>query len=403
MTTSVDGVDAELGLLTGPAAGEWVAAVLAPMDATVRRWAARQVDYQPRIGTTVSYLVQVRWPDGTGTWETFGASSGELPERVARVTDGETEVGLWRFPYDPDLPALPAVCDPARARRLLDAAGVRVGDGVLRPRVRAYRPRRRAVVEITASGRTVFCKVVRPNRAWRLYERHRVAVESGCPVPVPLGWTEDGLVVLSALPGRPLRDALLGDGPVPLDVDDVVATLDALPAALADGRRRRTWGQQAGHYAEVVAAAVPELAQRAHVIAAAVDHDQPEGPGVAVHGDFYESQLIVDDGRVTGLLDLDTAGRGERLDDVGCLLAHLAVLAQLTPARPAEINRLGSRLWSRGCRDLEPAALARRTAAVVLSLATGPHRVQEPGWRAATARRVDLAEWWLARSRTAGR
>ena len=34
--------------------------------------------------------------------------------------------------------------------------------------------------------------------------------------------------------------------------------------------------------------------------------------------------------------------------------------------------------------------------AVVLSLATGPHRVAEPGWRRSTAERIALAEQWLS-------
>lgn len=401
MTTSLKHTGADLGPLTGPAAGDLMAAVLAAAGGTVRRWTAREVDHQPRRGTTtVSYAVRVRWRDGTVSEETLGACSGDLPEQVVRLSDGETEIGVWRFPFDPDLPALSVACSPERARRLLDDVGLGGGDGPVRLRVRAYRPRRRAVVQATVpGGGSVFVKVVRPAKAARLHERHRLAVESGCPVPAPLGWTEDGLVVLAALPGRTLRDVLLGDDRVDLDADVVAAVLDTLPAALATGPPRRTWGQKAGHYAEIVAAAVPELATRARALARAVDHHRPEGPEVPVHGDFYESQLLVSEGRVTGLLDIDTAGRGERLDDAGCLLAHLSVLAQIVPARAEEIGRFALRLERRFARDLDPAALARRTAAAALSLATGPHRVQERDWPTATVRRIELAESWLARSR----
>jgi hypothetical protein len=44
---------------------------------------------------------------------------------------------------------------------------------------------------------------------------------------------------------------------------------------------------------------------------------------------------------------------------------------------------------------VDAAELRRRTAAVVLSLATGPHRVQEAGWQVATRARLDLATRWL--------
>ncbi|WP_341854822.1 hypothetical protein [Brachybacterium sp. GPGPB12] len=50
-------------------------------------------------------------------------------------------------------------------------------------------------------------------------------------------------------------------------------------------------------------------------------------PHDVVHGDFYEAQVFVQDGRVVGLLDIDTVGPGRRADDLACLLAHLSVLA----------------------------------------------------------------------------
>lgn len=393
-------VSTDLSLLTGGSAGELMAAVLSATGGEVLHWSARQVDHRPGSRTTVSYAARVRWPDGTVTDETFGACSGALPAGVACLTDGSTTVGMWRFPLDPDLPALATACDQERMRRLAADLGLREhGTEAVRLRVRAYRPRRRAVVEVRTRRGTVFVKVVRPAAARALHERHRVALEAGCPVPAPLGWTDTGMVVLGGLPGRTLRELLVDPTVaaerIVLDPDAVSDVLDTLPDALADGERRRTWGQRAGHYAEVVAAAAPELGDRARAVAAAVQHNAPEGPDSPVHGDFYETQFMIRDGRVSGLLDIDTAGRGERLDDAGCLLAHLSVLTQLQPGRAAVIDALGLRLHRRFCRDLDPSALARRAAAVTLSLATGPHRVQEPDWRARTVERIALAERWL--------
>jgi hypothetical protein len=109
-------------------------------------------------------------------------------------------------------------------------------------------------------------------------------------VPAPLGWTDDGLVFLAGLPGRTLRQELLAGDTDQVDPDDVIGILDALPTGLAAGERRRTWGQKAPHYASVLAATLPGIADRARVIAAAVHHDDPEGPDVTVHGDLYENQ-----------------------------------------------------------------------------------------------------------------
>ncbi|AXB43160.1 aminoglycoside phosphotransferase family protein [Amycolatopsis albispora] len=386
----MDQVNTELSLLTGEPAGEMLTAVVGEAGGTLLRWSATQVDHQPRGRTTVGYTARVRWGDGTETGETFGACSGPLPEGVVRLSDGVTEIGVWRFPYDPELPALPTAFDAAGVRRLLEDAGLRC-DGDVRLRLRSYRPRRRAVVEATTRDRRqVFVKVVRPSRARELHERHRLAASAA--VPQSLGWTGDGLVLLAGLPGRTLRQVLLTEEAVALDAASVVSALDGLPPELADGPRRRTWGQKAGHYAEVIAAAAPEFSARATEIARAVDHDRPQGPDVPVHGDLYENQLLVRHGRVTGLLDIDGAGRGERLDDAGCLLGHLAVLGQLHPGKAASILAAGAVLEDRFTADLDRADLARRAAAVVLSLATGPHRVQEPEWRRRTGERLALAE-----------
>jgi hypothetical protein len=44
--------------------------------------------------------------------------------------------------------------------------------------------------------------------------------------------------------------------------------------------------------------------------------------------------------------------------------------------------------------------LAARVAGVVLSLATGPHRVQEKEWEESTRRRLDVVEHWVARAQS---
>lgn len=383
-----------LHLLIGDGVTELVSAALGAAGGQALRWRIEQVDHQPGSRTTVSYAVQVRWPDGSITDEILGAVSGELPAGVARLCDGQTEVGMWRFPFDPDLPAMPAAIDADRMRRL--AADIGLGDDEVRLRLRTYRPRRRAVIELATPRGTAFVKVVHPSRAQQLHSRHRVATAARCPVPASLGWTEDGLVVLAGLPGRTLRSVLTGPGSVSLDGAEVAAVLGALPEQLMGEQRRQTWGQRAPHYAEVIAAAAPELADQARAIAAAVDHGAtPEGPDAPVHGDFYEKQVMVRGGRVTGLLDIDTAGRGERLDDAACLLGHLGVLAQLYPSRAGTINQFGQCLWRRFERDLDPAAMRRRTAAVVLSLATGSFRVQERDWQTGTRRRLELAQRFL--------
>jgi Phosphotransferase enzyme family len=201
------------------------------------------------------------------------------------------------------------------------------------------------------------------------------------------------------LPGRSLRDALrqgerrLPSGGVLVDL------LDRLPPALAALPGRDSWRDRAPHYAAVVGSALPVHAGWAGDLGAEIHASGGVGPTVPIHGDFYEAQIHVHSGRLVGLLDVDTAGPGDRLDDLACLLGHLSVLAQIDRHRAPSVNALGARYLATFERAVDPVDLRVRVAAVVMSLATGPHRVQEPGWPAATAERLRLTESWLSSAR----
>jgi hypothetical protein len=383
----------DLDLLTD--AGAFLRPAVAAAGGRLVAWQARHVDHQPGGGVTVGYHARVRWPGGVRE-ERLGACTGRIPSGAFVLEDGDARVAVWRFPYDPDLPGLPAAFDPASVGAFLSSLGL---DGPPALRVRAYRPRRRAVIEAVGPRGRVFLKVVRPRKVAALHERHRMLVGAGVPVPHSLGYTPDGVVALQALPGRSLRDALrrgerrLPPGAALLDL------LDRLPAALADLPARSSWRDRVEHYAAVVAAALPAQAGLARRLGSEIYAESAVGPTVPVHGDFYEAQVRVHNGQLTGLLDVDTAGPGDRMDDLACLLGHLSVLAQIDRHRAPAINGLGARYLAAFERTVDAVALRTRVAAVVMSLATGPHRVQEPNWPAATAQRLRLAEEWLASAR----
>ena len=389
-------------LLTGPDAGDILRAALAPAGGDLLSWHPVQVDYRPGRASSAGYRARVRWPDGPVSDERFAAYTGTPPEGTLTVGDGQDRIAVWRFPHDPYLPGLATAYDPAAVARLL--RGYRLGDQRVRLVVRAYRPRRRAVIEAIGARGRLFLKVVRPSRVVALHRRHRLCTDAGVPVPPSLGYTDDGLLVLQALPGITLRTALQGRATAAApSAAALLSILDRLPGELTEAPRRQSWSERAGHYAAVVAGVLPAEADRARQLWAELGAPPGTGGGTAppvpVHGDFYENQLQVAGGRITGLLDIDTAGPGERLDDLACLLGHLSVLAQIQPARASAINRLGARCLTAFDSTVDPAELRYRTAAVVLSLATGPHRVQEPGWPDATRRRLELAERWLDSAR----
>ncbi len=381
-------------LLTGPEAADILTAALAGAGELVS-WRATQVEHRPGRRTTVGYQVRVRWSDGRVTDERFGACTGQAPAPATVVTDGEEKVSVWLVPHDPYLPALPAAYHTEALAKLMAEMGL--GDGPVRLRLRAYRPRRRAVVEVRGERGTLFLKVVRPSGVRSLHERHRLLRAAGLPVAPSLGYTPEGLLVTAALPGTSLRVLLRRGEGRPPGAAELLALLDRLPAELADGPPRQSWRDRAPGYAAVIGAALPAEAERARQLAEAVTAGAT-GPLVPTHGDFYEAQLLVTDGRVTGLLDLDTVGPGDRLDDLACMVGHLSVLALTAGYRADLVRDLEARYLAAFSATVDPVALRHRVAGVVLSLATGPYRVQEPDWPAATRQRLDLAERWLAQA-----
>ncbi len=259
-------------------------------------------------------------------------------------------------------------------------------------KVRAYRPGNRAVVEVYDGRQRWFVKVVRPAAAAGLRARHDLLCRH-VPVPPVLLSTPDGVIVLPEAPGMPVRTLIGADAAVPTP-QTLEALLDDLPADLATMAPKRTQLERAADSAAVLrhtAADHPELLSALSRVAEPLLSSRPEPQApVPVHGDFYEGQLFADDGRVTGLLDVDTAGPGERADDWATFIGHLSVAGLAAPAA----QRYCAAVLDHARGGVDPADLRRRVAAVVLGLATGPFRTQHPRWPEVTAERLELARNW---------
>ncbi|MGY1772850.1 hypothetical protein [Blastococcus sp. SYSU D00813] len=389
---------APLRLLLGPAAADVWAAVLEPLGGRLTGLHAATVTLRADRSATVRYAADVAWADGRTTRESLAAATGSRIPPGAAVVEGPGDggapvaVGLWRWPHDPALPGLAWAASAARAAERL--AGLGVDPGPLRLRLRAYRPGRRAVVEATSPAGRWFLKVVRPAAAPPLAARHR-ALAAAVPVPPVVAASEDGVLVLPGLPGTPMRTALGGDPAALPPPEHLAALLDALPAIEAPAGRRDPTDPvpRTRAHATVVGLTCPGLRPRLDRVTAAVAAAVGPQPLAPVHGDFYEAQLLVDAGRVVGLLDVDTAGPGARVDDWATLLGHLALLEQLA-ADPAPVAAYRARVEASLAPGADAAELRARVAGVLVGLATGPFRVQQPDWAAATEARVALAEEW---------
>ena len=378
-------------LLGEPAVDLLATAVGNGAGGELRRVVPRQATYHPGRSLTVRYDAHVAWPGGRSTNESLVAVGGEVPQGALTLYDGTDTVGVWRVPHDPLLPGLAAALDPVRIREMLADLGADVPKVSLR--FRSYRPGRRAVVELTAPDVHLFLKVVRRGAAANLHHRH-VLLADHAPVPRSLGWSDEhDLVVLQALPGVTMRQALESKRALPGGAA-LLAVLDQLPDG-EPGASRPGW--QGERFAATIGAVVPGLQGRADELAGALIAIEREidAPVVPVHGDFHEAQLLVTGGHISGLLDVDTFGHGRRVDDLATMIGHLSTLAT-TSRRREPIERHASRVLDTFDRTVDPVVLRQAVAAVVLGLATGPFRVLEPHWRAATTRRVQLAEQWFS-------
>ena len=74
------------------------------------------------------------------------------------------------------------------------------------------------------------------------------------------------------------------------------------------------------------------------------------------------------------------------------MVAHLSTVQRMNAQQAARVRHLLSTWVPVFDERVDPAELRLRAAAVVISLATGPYRSQEPNWQAETNDIVDAAE-----------
>lgn len=373
---------------------------------TLVRWQMSHVDSQPNRSTTATYTAVVDGPQGRRE-ELLGVSTraggrSATDEHARIFVDGEREAAVWIYPHDPDLPGLPRAAFPESAAALLGPiVGSHLHPGQVELRMIGYRPRRRAVVRarVTVPGprgtqRIVFyTKVLRDKSFHDVRHRHEMLLSAGIPAPRVAAATPDCLLVLDELPGTPLSRAIF-DPRDPCTAEDLIGVLDAMPPSVAQLPRRAPWAESIHYYTDMVAQAMPTMEPRLRWLANEIENGLASIPlgNEPTHGDFHEGQIHVRGGRICGLLDVDTIGPGRRADDLACMVAHLSTVQRMNAQQAARVRHLLSTWVPVFDERVDPAELRLRAAAVVISLATGPYRSQEPNWQAETNDIVDAAE-----------
>jgi aminoglycoside phosphotransferase (APT) family kinase protein len=189
------------------------------------------------------------------------------------------------------------------------------------------KPGRRLTLRARGPSGSAIVKIYTSDRA-AVVARRIASLAAGPPhvvVPEVLhADLERHAVVLSDVPGRPLRDALL---------DETLRSCKRAGSALGTWHAAWEGAAPEGLGPHTVERELEILSERAanasSPVARAVEdalEDLAEDwePTTVVHRDLYEEQVLI--GRRVGLIDLDDAALGPPELDVGNLIAHIELL-----------------------------------------------------------------------------
>ncbi len=400
------GMDDPHGPLRGEEAGELLRLTLQASGLELRDWRRTHLFERPGAEASAIFSAEAFDEDRRVVLHLVG-STVRLSDAQRRAVGavclspagdapgGSSPVHIWPHPADPELPGLPTACDAVRLGGRISAAfGEQVTVEHLSMLV--LRPLRRAVLRAslstTAGTRTVYVKVLRPQRAALQLSRHRLLPLG--PEAVDLG---EGIVLLEQAAGLPLTEHLHHPGSRPgtaaaalerLSLKDLLSPVGALNTSggaheeIMSLPRRTSQTDRLEDYARV---AVRAGADQERISALCRDIRRnlcPEpGPLVPTHGDLHPANIFLELSpaaevpglkptalRPSALIDLDSLGPGLRADDLACLLAHLWTLPTLDPDGYRVVPELTRRLVGEAAQEHCPRDLGARIAGVLLSL-----------------------------------
>lgn len=281
-------------------------------------------------------VLRTREPLGAGTvtgFEVIGAdghtatyfvdTSGRRVAQETGLATGTPDAPgerIWLHPQDPHLPALAPVAFGDAARTLLHRIGREVVEA---PELVAYRAGRRAVFRVVCRDGIRWVKVIRPERVERIVGLHALLADAALHVPQIEAWADAGLLVLPQASGRPAVDVA---PPASALLDEVDRWRQIMAGAPLENRARSELAERAEWYTS-------RLASRLAPDAARVGPDVGDGgERTVIHGDLHVGQLFFDDaGRMSGVIDVDTAGLGAAADDSAAFISHALASAALDP------------------------------------------------------------------------
>ncbi len=237
-------------------------------------------------------------------------------------------IELFRYPDDHHLPGLSEAARPDTVHKLLKRHVLamphrRVGVELIR-----YRPASRAVLCHSVGRVRFYARVMRPHAVAPLLTAQELIGQSGFVLPRLAGyWTEGGIVWLSEIPGKNLRQRIrVGELPDPSLLLDGLQTLWSAPH-VPDGARpfnlSRAYRRAKRSFTHNLRDGGPALRSLNDATKYLDPFVQSWRPTSVAHNDFYDDQMLVlRDGRIA-LVDFEETGPGDPMLDVGNFLAHL--------------------------------------------------------------------------------
>ena len=313
-----------------------------------------------------------------------------VPWRRWTATGLDHRSVLTLFPFDPARPTLALAIDLDALRREhwpasdLDPISVdlvhhsRDGAPVLRYGVQ------RAGASLSSPVRQVYGKLY-PDQTTGESAHHFLRTWAGhdrVPIPKPVGYSATlQLLLTEALPGQPTLPSIVGSAGPPgrgssggslaydalRSTGQTLAALHQTPGDAPPSTTLRQLNRDLDRDLELTQTVWPAVADQVRTMLDPVRFDDEEAAPVLCHGDFTPSQILLDGGAVSGVVDLDTAGWGEAAMDVGRFLAQLdlVVTKELGHSAGRRRKELGSAFIA-GYRDVAGVdqSLLRRAARV---------------------------------------
>jgi Ser/Thr protein kinase RdoA (MazF antagonist) len=377
-------------------------------NAGIRGLEASYVHYKPYTSCLIAGLLQTMDRELPFYAKAYGADgpiklekTRELQSIPSQLGPGtlileDTAIGVYFFPVDHRLKGLRRLADPVTENSLLkgllgkshDFSGATL-------RYLRYKPERRFVARLESSaGPDMLLKFFQPAR-YKAAKRAAQAIgETATAATRRMNYFCDRhkAMALEWLPGRLLSDFILTRG---APEKDKVAAVEQTGAALAElhssapsalkRKRREDEIRRLHTQAATIAHLNPSVGGQAERLALMAESALERVPGeaTALHGDFYDHQVLISDGSPV-LLDLDEARLGHPAVDVGLFIAHLE-RHRLYDRLSAEEVGTYARALLRGYEFARPAPSESVTSLYVgiglLHLAAEPFRYRDSAWR----------------------